>query len=351
MSEMLPSVPTGEPDRRETVAKWKAIVAQFEVPHAGRATWQLVNTVGTYGALWALIYWSLTVSWWLTIPFVILAGGILVRVFIIFHDCGHGSFFKSPIANTIWGFITGVLTFSPYYHWKWEHAVHHATSGNLDRRGTGDIWTLTVEEYLKASRWKRFAYRLARNPFVLFVIGPLFVFLVRHRFTSPGARLRARASVWGTNLGLVLMAWGLISLFGWLPSLIIQLSILAVAGSAGIWLFYVQHQFEEAYWERAGDWDYTSAALKGSSFYKLPKVLQWFTGNIGFHHIHHLSHRIPNYNLERCHRSDPLFSQVRTLSILQSLKSLRYRLWDEASARLVGFRHLRKRRQSPGKHG
>ena len=340
MSAMPPPA-SPNADRRQTKAKWKASVAEHEIPHRGRATWQLLNTVGTYVALWTLIGWSLSIAWWLSIPFVILAGGILVRIFIIFHDCGHGSFYQSRIANQIWGFITGILTFSPFYQWKWQHDIHHATSGNLDRRGTGDIWTMTVQEYLEASRWKRFAYRLARNPFVLFVIGPLFVFLVQQRFSSPSAKLRARISVWITNSAVILLAWGLIFVFGWLPWLIVQVSIIAVAGSIGIWLFYVQHQFEEAYWERNEDWDYTSAALKGSSFYKLPRLLQWFTGNIGFHHIHHLSHRVPNYNLERCHRSNPMFSQVKVISIRESLKSLRYRLWDEASARLVSFRSLK----------
>ena len=212
---------------------------------------------------------------------------------------------------TFWGFITGVLTFTPYYHWRWEHAIHHATSGDLDRRGMGDIWTLTVQEYLESSRWKRFAYRLARNPVVLFVIAPLFVFLVRHRFPKAKASRRERHSVYWTNLAILGMAAGLSWIFGLKAYLLIQLTVLVVAGSAGVWLFYVQHQFEGVYWERGEEWDYTAAALQGSSFYKLPKVLQWFSGNIGFHHIHHLSSRIPNYNLEKCHKADPLFQTVK----------------------------------------
>ena len=204
-------------------------------------------------------------------PLAILAGAFLVRVFIIFHDCGHGSFFKSRKANDILGFITGVLTFTPYHHWRWEHAAHHATSGDLDRRGMGDIWTLTVQEYLESSRWKRFAYRLARNPVVLFVLAPLFLFLVKHRFPKARASRRERHSVYWTNLAILGMAAGLSWVFGLKAYLLIQLIVLVVAGSAGFWLFYVQHQFEGVYWERGDEWDYTTAALQGSSFYKLPE--------------------------------------------------------------------------------
>ncbi len=320
---------------------WKEIVARYQQPSLGRAVWQLVNTLVPYVVLWCLIYWSLRVSYWLVVPLVVLAGGFLVRLFIIFHDCGHGSFFKSSRANHFWGVLTGVLTFTPYYHWRWEHAIHHSSSGDLDRRGTGDVWTLTVQEYLEASRWKRFAYRLARNPIVLFVLAPLFLFLVWQRIPNPKAGSRERRSIYWTNLGLLGMAAGMSWLFGWKAYLIIQLSVMAVAGSAGIWLFYVQHQFEGVYWERGADWDYTTAALKGSSFYKLPRILQWFSGNIGFHHIHHLSPRIPNYNLERCHKSEPLFQTVKPVTLFASFKSFTFRLWDEQRRKLVGYGHLR----------
>ncbi|HSH15892.1 MAG TPA: fatty acid desaturase [Verrucomicrobiae bacterium] len=347
MTEELKS--TKKTSSREAIAAWKAIVAEYQKPSRWRASWQLVNTVGAYAALWYLMYLSLSVSWWLTVPMAIVAGGLLIRVFIIFHDCGHGSFFKSRWANDFWGFITGMLTFTPYYHWRWEHSLHHATAGDLDRRGVGDVWTLTVQEYLDASRWKKFSYRLVRNPFVLFVIAPLFLFLIRQRFPSPNANPRERLSVWLMNLAVVCQAAVLISIFGFLPWLIIQLIAMGVAGSGGIWMFYVQHQFEDAYWERSEDWDYTDAALKGSSFYKLPKVLQWFSGNIGFHHIHHLSPRIPNYNLERCHRSDPMLQEVKPITLWSSLKSITFRLWDESSRKLVGFGHLKKHRKEPGK--
>ena len=275
-----------------------------------------------------------------------------MRVFIIHHDCGHGSFFKSRMANDVLGFITGVLTFTPYYQWRGEHALHHSTAGDLDRRGTGDVWTLTVQEYLESSRWNRFLYRLARNPVVLFVIAPLFLFIVKHRFTSPKASRRERHSVYWTNLAVLALATGLSLIFGLKAYLVIQLTAMMVAGSAGVWLFYVQHQFEGVYWERRGAWDYTAAALQGSSFYKLPKVLQWFSGNIGFHHIHHLSSRIPNYNLEKCHDASPLFQSVKAVTLFPSFKSFTFRLWDEQRRKLVGYRHLRdlRRQQNQAAH-
>jgi len=271
---------------------------------------------------------------------------LLVRVFIIFHDCGHGSYFKSRKTNDVVGFITGLLTFTPFYQWRWDHAIHHATSGHLDKRGTGDLWTLTVEEYLASSRLRRFAYRLARKSVVLSVIAPLVVLLIKQRFPTVNASKRERRSVHWMNLAILAMGAGLSLVFGVLPYVLIQLAVLAVAGSAGFWLFYVQHQFEGVYWERAEQWDYAAAALKGSSFYKLPKIIQWFTGNIGYHHIHHLSARIPNYNLERCHKAHLMFQQVKPLTLFASLKTLNLRLWDEQRKKLISFRHLRKMRKA-----
>lgn len=331
----------GQPE----VAVWKQIVAKYQQPSLPRALWQIVNTLVPYALLWYLMYLSLAVSWWLVVPLAMLAGAFVVRVFIIFHDCGHGSYFKSRAANDLVGFISGVLTWTPYYHWRWEHAIHHASSGHLDKRGIGDIWTLTVQEYLEASRWKRFAYRLARNPFILFIVAPLYLFLIRQRFPSFNANKRERHSVYAMNLAILGMAVGLCSIFGIKAYVIIQSIILMVAGGSGVWLFYVQHQFEDVYWERGADWDYTKAALEGSSFYKLPKILQWFSGNIGFHHIHHLSPRIPNYNLERCHKADPLFQKVKPVTLLTSFKSFTYRLWDERRRKLVGYSHLRHLRR------
>jgi omega-6 fatty acid desaturase (delta-12 desaturase) len=326
-------------------AEWRKAVEKYRQPSTPRAVWQLCNTLLPYALLWYLMYLSLSVSWWLTVPLALLAGGFLVRIFIIFHDCGHGSYFRTGRANDILGFIVGVLTFTPYYHWRWEHAIHHSSAGHLDKRGTGDIWTLTVQEYLESSRWKRFAYQLARNPLVLFVLAPLYVFLIQQRFPSSKASRRERHSVWWTNLAILGLVLGLGWAFGFFTYLLVQLMVTAVAGAVGVWLFYVQHQFEDVYWERGDDWDYASAALQGSSFYKLPRVLQWFSGNIGFHHIHHLSSRVPNYNLQKCHEADPLFHAVKPLTFGASLRSLTLRLWDENNRRLVGYGRMRELRR------
>ncbi len=325
-----------------SAASWRDIVARFQQPHAGRAIWQLVDTVGAYVAVWFLLYLALPVAWWLTVPLVVLAGGLLVRVFIIFHDCGHGSFFASRRANDFWGIVTGLLTFTPYYHWRGEHAIHHGNTGDLDQRGIGDVWTMTVREYLESSRWRQFSYRLSRNAIVLFVAAPLVMFLWLQRFPRAGVKSRERWSVWWMNLLVAGMVFGMGQIYGFVPYLLMQLGVLMVAGAAGVWLFYVQHQFEDAYWERGGEWNYERAALQGSSFFKLPRVLQWFSGNIGFHHVHHLSPRIPNYNLERCHASDPLFHEVRPMSFWAGMRTLGLKLWDESTKKLVGFRHLRR---------
>ncbi len=328
-----------------TISEWKEIVAPFQVPSLSRSIWQIVNTMVPLVACWYLMWRFLEVSYWYTLGISVIAGLLVVRVFIIFHDCGHGSFFKSKRANDIVGFIAGMITFTPYGHWRWQHAVHHATSGDLDRRGEGDIWTLTVKEYLAASRGKRMIYRVTRNPFVLLVVGPLFLFLLYQRVSSSGAKGKDRASVLWMNVALTFMVAGLCWLFGWKEYLMMQLPVTGVAGAAGIWMFYVQHQYEDVYWEKHEGWNYTTAALEGSSFYKLPKILQWFTGNIGFHHVHHLSSKIPNYYLERCHYSHPLFKSVKPLTFWGSLKCASLRLWDEESRRLVGYSHLKKFQQ------
>jgi len=287
--------------------------------------------------------YALVVSYWLMLPLAILAAGFLVRVFIIFHDCGHASFFKSKRANHVTGAIAGLLHLTPFRHWRWQHALHHGTAGDLDRRGSGDIWTLTVQEYLQSARWRRFAYRLARNPIVLFVIAPLYVFVIGHRFAVSGAPKRERQSVWCTNWALLGMTLVMSAVIGLKAFLLIQLTVTAFAGALGLWLFYVQHQFEGAYWARSKDWNYTAAALQGSSFYKLPTVLQWFTGNIGFHHIHHLSPRIPNYYLQPCHDADPFFKTITPVTLLASVNTMTHRLWDEQRNTFVGFRHLSER--------
>ena len=323
-------------------AHWREVVDRYRRPSTARALWQLVNTFIPYGLTWYAMYWAKDVAWWTLPPLIALAAALLLRIFIIFHDCGHGSFMPSTRTNDWIGRIAGVLTFTPYRHWTWEHSIHHGTTGHLDKRGTGDIWTMTVREYLASSRWKRFSYRLARNPFVLFVLAPLFVFGLMQRLPSPDAGRRERHSVWGTNLSLVCVAVALSHAFGAGTYLLLQLAVLALAGGAGIWMFYVQHQFEDVYWERDAQWNYVSAALQGSSFYKLPRVLQWFSASIGFHHVHHLSVRIPNYNLQRCHESNELLRDVKPLSLLASLRTLRLRLWDEHSRKLVGFGRVKR---------
>jgi omega-6 fatty acid desaturase (delta-12 desaturase) len=315
----------------------KDLVAPFQKSSAARARWQLVNSLLPYALLWVAMVYALAISYWLMLPLAVVAAGFLARIFIIFHDCGHSSFFNSRRANNATGALTGLLNLTPYRHWRWQHALHHGSSGNLDKRGVGDIWTLTVEEYGASSRWRRLTYRLARNPLVLFVIAPLYVFVVHHRFPSSAAPEVERRSVRRTNVALMVTTFLMSALIGFKTFLIVQLTVSALAGSLGLWLFYVQHQFEGAYWERSKDWDYMQAALQGSSFYKLPRVLQWFTGNIGYHHIHHLSPRVPNYFLQQCHEAQPRFREVRPITLLMSLRALTYRLWDERRKTFVGF--------------
>jgi acyl-lipid omega-6 desaturase (Delta-12 desaturase) len=334
-----------------TTSEWRAVVEACEKPSLPRAWMQIVTTFVPYVGLWIAMYWSLSVSLWLTAALAALAGAILVRVFIIFHDCGHGSFFASSRANAILGFITGMLTLTPYYHWRWQHALHHGTTGNLDRRGMGDIWTMTVREYLASTRWQRFAYRLSRNPLVLFVIAPLFIFAIRQRFPAKDATPRERRSVWWMNGALLAMAAVLSAIYGLVPYVMIQSIVMGAGGTAGVWLFYVQHQFEDAYWERHDDWDFTTAALRGSSFYELPAILRWLSGNIGYHHVHHLSSKIPNYNLRRCHESSPIFHAVKPMTLLGSLRSMKTSLWDEKMRRLVSFRHAKRQGRETGGGG
>ncbi|MDP2653071.1 MAG: fatty acid desaturase [Candidatus Omnitrophota bacterium] len=324
---------------------WQKIVARYQKPRLARSVWQLVNTLVPYAVLWVLMYHSLSVSYWITLALAVFAAGLMVRIFIIFHDCGHGAFFNSLRANNLWGFITGVLTFTPYDFWRHEHAQHHAAAGNLDKRGFGDVWTMTVKEYLKASRWTRIKYRFVRNPVCLFLIGPAILFLVIHRIPWTYGGERGRRGTHLTNLGILAVGMAMSLWIGWEAYLLIQIPTLVMAASAGVWLFYVQHQFEGVYWERQKDWDYVTEALKGSSFYKLPRVLQWFTGSIGFHHIHHLCPKIPNYFLEKCYNENPLFQEIKPITFFSSFKSLTFRLWDEQCNRLVGFGYLKTLKQ------
>ena len=320
-------------------ASWQKIVRRYAQPDLRGAIWQTVNSLVPYFVLFYVSLRSLEVSFWLTLPLCILTAGFMVRTFIIFHDCGHGSFFKSQRANDWMGILTGVLTFTPYHRWKHYHAIHHATAGDLDRRGAGDVYTMTVKEYLAAPWWIKVGYRVMRNPLAMFLIGPMLMFVVVERI-PPLKGKRDIASVWWTNAALALIVAAMGLTFGWRAYLTVQLLVLFVGAGAGVWLFYVQHNYEGVYWERRDKWDYVDASLQSSSFYRMPAVLQWFSGNIGFHHIHHLGSKIPSYNLPRAYRENAIF-HVKPLTLLSSLKSLRLRVYDEANRRLAGWEALR----------
>ena len=318
-------------------------LAPYQKPNTAKSIWQLVNTLVPFIASWALAYYAMSISYWLALPVIVLASGFMIRTFIIFHDCGHQSFFNSKKANAFWGYITGVITFTPYYYWHANHARHHATSANLDKRGHGDVWMMTVEEFLSATPKEKLKYRLYRHPVIMFLLGPLLIMLVTHRFIRRSANKKEKVSVYGTNLGLLVMAAVGIAIMGVKTYLILQFSIMYLGLILGVWLFYVQHQFEDVYWTRSAHWDFVTASLEGGSFYKLPKVLRWFTGSIGYHHVHHLNPRIPNYNLAKCHDEIPELQEIKPVELFSSLKSLKFRLLDERTGKMVGFREARKR--------
>lgn len=325
---------------------WLHGLSKYERPNVRKAVWQLLNTFVPYLGLWILMVAMLRQGYpyWVTLGLSVPAAALLIRIFIIFHDCGHGSFFASRRANRILGYISGVLTFAPYEDWRHAHAAHHATTGDLDRRGIGDVWTLTVQEYLAAPRLKRLAYRFIRNRFVILGLVPAVLSMVTNRFPHRGAGPRERYSVWFTNVAILAVIGAASLTIGLGTYLAIQLPIMLIAGTAGVWLFYIQHQYEGVYWARHQVWDPIRAALDGSSYYKLPKVLQWVTGNIGLHHIHHFRPRIPNYNLQACYDGESAFRTVEPLTIRRSLKSLRLNLWDEEAQELVSFRSMKGRR-------
>jgi acyl-lipid omega-6 desaturase (Delta-12 desaturase) len=335
-------------DKPASKPAWMTIVAKYKNPSVAISAWQLASCYVPYIALWVLMYISLSYSYWITLALAPVAGAFLMRVFIIQHDCGHTSFFKSRKANDIVGFICGVLTFTPYEYWRTGHAMHHATSGDLDFRGFGDVETKTVKEYLASNKWQRLGYRLYRNPLVMFGPGPLYMFVINQRtpfaIKSATTKKSARGLIY-TDLALLAVIIGLSLLIGFKNYLLIQLPIAWVAGSIGISLFYVQHQFDDAYWRYHPEWDYTEAALSGSSYLKLPRILQWFTGNIGLHHIHHLSPKIPNYLLERCHNENPDLQNVPMFDMRGGLKILasQLALWDEDQQKLITFKQTHDR--------
>lgn len=319
-----------------------AELSEYASPSRWRALFQLVNTFVPYVALWLLMLASLDVSYWLTLLLSVPAAGLLVRLFIIQHDCGHGSFFGSRAANDKIGAVLGVMTLVPYTYWRKTHAVHHATSGDLERRGFGDVPTKTVREYQAMSHRQRLAYRLFRNPLLLFGFGPIYQFVIKHRYPwdLPREWKREWASVHLTNLALVGVLVVAHFSVGLPRFFMVYTPMMFLSGFAGVWLFYVQHQYEDTYWRQSDQWSFEEAAMAGSSYYDLPAVVHWFTGNIGVHHIHHFCSHIPNYHLQRCFREKPALQQVTRLTFFASLKCAFYKLWDEESGKLVGYRKI-----------
>ena len=316
----------------------------YHEPNAARSALEIAVTVTLFASAWALAVIGLkTGHYWLYGVLLIPAAGLLVRLFMIQHDCGHGAFFSSRAANDWVGRTIGVLTLTAYDHWRRSHAIHHATSGNLDHRGVGDIDTLTVDEYRARSRWGRIRYRLYRNPLIMFGIGPTYVFLLQGRLPVGFMRkgLAPWSSTMATNAAIVGVSLALIWLVGLVPFLLVQLPIVALGASAGVWLFFVQHQFEQTHWSESQDWNSLEAALHGSSYYDLPGVLRWLTANIGVHHVHHLCAKIPYYRLSEVLADFPELKEIGRLTIRQSLKCVPLALWDEKSRRLITFREFR----------
>ena len=322
---------------------WNQLLAPYMKSNNRKAWFQLLTTCAMFTFIWYVMLLSLEGPYWVTLLLALIGVGLFTRIFIFQHDCGHASFFKSRSLNNSVGFFLGVLTLTPYSYWRRAHAHQHATSGDLDRRSLGDVDTLTVKEYLALSRWGRIKYRMYRHPVTLFLLGGVWLFVLKHRFPwdIPRSWKKEWASVIWTNLaivGLVALAWNVIGIERFL---LVQLPITIIGGSIGIWLFYIQHQFEDTYWRNTSEWNFHRAGIEGSSLYDLPSILHWFTGNIGFHHIHHLASRIPNYRLKECFRKVPEVHGVTRLTFWQSLRSARLHLWDEDSRKLVGFGFLR----------
>lgn len=319
---------------------WQKMVMRYNQPSLGKSIWQICNSVIPYFLLLFLMYKSLEYPYWVTLVLSVITSGFLIRMFIIFHDCGHGSFFKSKKVNIIVGKILGILAFTPYAKWHNQHSTHHATTGNLDKRGIGDVWTMTVEEYAASTPGRRQFYRIFRNPFFLFLIGPIFMVFVFNRFTRKELTPPEKKNMYFTNMMLIVIAVLASLVIGIKAYLLIQVPIILFSHCIGLWLFYVQHQFDGTTWEKNEGWDYETAAIKGSSFLKLNPVLQWFTGNIGFHHVHHLSSRIPNYNLAKCHYENEIFADVKPITFKATFHTLWLSLWDEANQKLVGFKDI-----------
>ena len=327
---------------------WVSIVSQYQKPQTSKSLFQVATTLIPYLILWYLMYRSLEVGYWLTLLLAIPTALFVVRLFVLQHDCGHGSFFKSQKMNDWTGMMCSVFTFVPYHYWRRTHAIHHSATGDLETRGIGDFYTLTVNEYLGKSRWGRLKYRLYRNPISMFLIGPTYVFLIAYRFDFLGRKdwKKERRGLFWTNIALLAVVVIMSLLIGFKDYALVQLPITFIATGLGSWFFFVQHNYEDAYWAKKPEWDYTTAALEGSSYYKLPRILQWFTGSIGFHHIHHLSPKIPNYLLEQCHNENPMFQTPVTLTLLTGFQTTGLSLWDEDNKKLINFRQLKKLQQA-----
>ncbi len=342
-----PEVPTSphavtvRDERRRENASLRARLAPYARPHGPRATLTIATSVVPYIGVSVAMYLALKSAPVLGLLLAIPAAIFLVRTFIVFHDCSHGSFLASRRANAWLGTVLGLFLYSPFVRWQHDHAVHHASSGDLDRRGVGDVHTLTVAEYDALSSRAKRRYRLERNPLIMLGIGPLIAMVIGPRIIAKGARPRMRRSVIGTDVALALLVGGLCLLIGWRSYLLVFALPAMLAGAIGIWLFYVQHQFEDAYWESDGEWNYADAALRGSSFLRLPPVLRFCTGNIGFHHVHHLNAKIPCYNLPRAHYENPVFHDVPELSLADGMRALSLKLWDEDGGRMVTFAQAR----------
>lgn len=332
-------------DARIKASSWRAIIARYTGSDVWHSLWQAVTTIVMLVGSLIIGYWLMSRAPWATALLILPIAGLLVRTFVIMHDCAHGSFLPWPKVNDAVGFITGVLTFTAFGQWRRDHALHHASSGDLDRRGWGDVTTLTVAEYEALTPFKRFKYRVYRHPFVLFGIGPLHM-MVLQRFRAPSLASGSKQlwNVWMTNIALVALAAIFVVAFGWKSVFLLYVPAYYIAAAAGIWLFYVQHQFEEAYWERGAEWDYATAAITGSSHLRMPRLLNWFTGHIGLHHVHHLGPKIPNYRLKLAHEENEIFEAAPVLTIRTALRTLRLTLWDEASRKMIGFRELKEQR-------
>jgi omega-6 fatty acid desaturase (delta-12 desaturase) len=321
------------------------LFARYRAPSVARSVTELAITAVPLVLVWTLMWATLGIGYWLCLLLAIPAAGLLVRLFMIQHDCGHGAFFRHPLANDWVGRVIGVLTLTPYDFWRSTHAIHHSTSGNLDRRGTGDIDTLTVREFLARSRWGRLRYQVYRHPLIMFGFGPAYLFLIQHRL--PVGLMRRGWWPWlstmATNLAIAVLAATMMWLVGVGPFLLVHLPITLLAASIGVWLFYVQHQFENTRWADDGAWNLHEVALHGSSYYELPPVLRWFTANIGMHHIHHLCSRIPYYRLPLVLRQHPDLGEIGRLTLGKSLGCIRLALWDESQQRLVSFNDVRRR--------